>query len=224
MEHFEKGFHKLAKSFGRPPAHARVLLAYLKSGDPIALSTLLSLVERDLQDLHSLIVAAARPDRWEEPDRRLVRFVLQRSAVLQGKDKGEFMGEPSDWNVARVIERHLKDEKPDQDWCAPVREEAVALRIPEGRWATLVARHFEPRVINGKLTSAGRYLANLPVSEFLKILPNLHYHCTDRDVMPAIAREHPGLLFAAMEELLRAKKVDHMPRGGWVAAREAAKA
>jgi hypothetical protein len=221
MEHFEKGFHKLAKSFSRPPAHARVLLAYLKSGDPIALSTLLSLAERDLQDLHSLIVAAARPDRWEEPDRRLVRFVLQRSAVLQGKDKGEFMGEPSDWNVARVIERHLKDEKPDQDWCAPVREEAVALRIPEGRWATLVARHFEPRVINGKLTSAGRYLANLPVSEFLKILPNLHYHCTDRDVMPAIAREHPGLLFATMEELLRTKKVDHMPRGGWVAALDA---
>lgn len=130
------------------------------------------------------------------------------------------MGQCSDWPLGRCLEKHLENEKPNEDFCGLLRDEVLALGIPEPRWLLLVARHVEPRVVAGRLTSAGRYLASRPPAELLKVMPALRYHSLDKEFMPAFAREAPETLEAVIVELIRKKKPQQLVEGGWQAALE----
>lgn len=222
MHHLAQPIEKLAKNYGLSLTKSFLgdLSQYLATGDERWMPRLLKIAESDMNKLCAVARAVSRPDKFAEADRRLLRFFARRSALLSGKDKGEHMGQCSDWPLGRCLEKHLENEKPNEDFCGLLRHEVLALGIPEPRWLLLVARHVEPRVVAGRLTSAGRYLASRPPAELVKVMPALRYHSLDKDFMPAFAREAPETLEGVMIELFRRKKPQELVEGGWQAALE----
>src|SRR5688572_10321597 len=210
MEHLTKAIEKLARNYGINAAKSFLgeVAKYTATGDEKLMPRLLKIGEADMNKLCAVARAVARPDKFGDADWRLIRFFARRSALLNGVDKGEPMGECSDWPLARCLERHFEKEQSDEDFCGIVQTAVRALGVPEARWTLLVARHVQPRAVNGRLTSAGRYLATQSVKELLRVMPALRYHCTDREFMPAFAVESPQRLGEAMDELIRKKKVD----------------
>lgn len=222
MEHLNKAIEKLLKQTGTRLSQSFLgdVQKYLSTGDAKLLARLLTLGEREMNSLCFVAKAVARPDKWGDADLRLIDFFIRRCALFNGKDKGEPMGECSDWPLARSLERHLEVEKPGDDFCGVLHAKVLAQGVAESRWLLWVARHLEPRAVNGRLTSAGRYLATQPAAKLVTVMPALRYHSTDHVFMPAFAAESPQTLAAVMDALIRRKKVDELPRGGWLAALE----
>src|SRR6266700_122571 len=196
MEHLTKALEKMAKARGEslPRSYLGKVYEYVRTGDERLMPALLRLDDADMNSLCQVAKAVARPDKWGAGDLHLIQFFVRRSAVLNGVDKGAPQGECSDWPLPRCLERHLEAEKPEEDFCGLLRAKVLALGVPELRWLVLVARHVESRAVNGRLTSAGRYLAAQPVAKLLKVLPALRYQCTDKVFMPALAAECPQAL------------------------------
>jgi hypothetical protein len=140
----------------------------------------------------------------------LIEFFIRRSALLNGVDKREHIGQCSDWPLARCLERQLEVEKTGEDFCGALQPKVMSLGIPESRWLLLVARHVEPRAVNERLTSAGRYLASQPVDKLMKVLPALHYQCTDTVFMPAFAAEFPENLAALIATMASVRSTKHI--------------
>ena len=192
MDHLVKAIEKLAKMYGLSlsKSHLADVLKYISTGDEKLMPRLLKIGESDMNSLCRVAKALPRPDKFGEADRRLIRFFIRRSALLNGTDKRQHSGECSDWHIGRALERHLENEKPNEDFCGLMRDEVLALGVPEDRWMLMVARHVEPRAINGHLTSAGRYLVSQPTPKLMKVLSALAYHaCVDTQFMPAFASE-----------------------------------
>jgi hypothetical protein len=64
--------------------------------------------------------------------------------------------------------------------------------------------------VNERLTSAGRYLASQPVDKLMKVLPALHYQCTDTVFMPAFAAEFPENLAALIATMASVRSTKHI--------------
>ncbi len=222
MEHLTKAMEKMAKNAGTTLSrmYLKDVNNYVLTGDQKLLRGLLKLDDARMNSLCQLARAFARPDKWGDGELRLIEFFVRRCDLFNGKDKGHPQGQCSDWPLPNCLKRHLETEKPEQDFCSLLRDRVLSFGVVESRWLTMVARHVEPRAVDGRLTSAGRYLAAQPVDKLMKVLSALFYHCTDRDFMPAFAAESPPKLMALMDELIRRKKADDLPRGGWVAALE----
>ncbi|HAB19428.1 MAG TPA: DUF4132 domain-containing protein [Verrucomicrobiota bacterium] len=220
MEHLTNAMEKLLKPTGKRLGQSFLgdVHRYLSAEDAKLLPKLLKLSETEMNTLCWVAKAVPRPDKWGDADLRLIEFFIRRSALLNGVDKREHIGQCSDWPLAHCLRRHLEVEKPNEDFCGALRTKVMSLGIPESRWLLLVARHVEPRAVNERLTSAGRYLASQPVDKLMKVLPALRYHCTDTVFMPAFAAEFPENLAGLMDELIAKKQVDGLPRGGWLAA------
>src|SRR6185503_17128613 len=155
MDHLVKAIEKTGKDFGLSltKSYLADVLKFISTGDEKLMPRLLKIGESDMNTLCRVAKAVPRPDKFQEADRRLIRFLARRSALLNGRDKRAHQGECSDWPLARCLERHLGNEKPNEDWCGLMRAEVLALGIPEERWLLMVARHAEPRAADGRLTS-----------------------------------------------------------------------
>jgi hypothetical protein len=160
----------------------------------------------------------ARPDQFQEADRRLLRFFARRSVALNGGKEEYEIGDLSDSTVPRCLERHLEAEQPEEDFFAVVLKEIRSLHIAETRWQRLTARFVHPLALERRLTSAGRYLAGLPATTLAKLMPRIRWNDSKGEFIAALITHAPEVLAGVMDELIRHKKISDLPFGGWVAA------